>query len=1235
MDSTPWDGEQELFEGQPWAAPPDDESALARARALVKRALFGTIDPCLRLGPYELVRTLGEGGSGTVYEAIDTDRGGRVALKMLRERRFGWGDLQREFRVLAKLTHPNLVALYAFHAHGQEAYFTMELLEGTDVVRHVRAHTAAGEMPPEEVVRDCIDQLLKGLGCLHAAGMLHRDLKPGNVLATHDGRVVIVDAGLARELVRHPEEVRPAPSGAVAGTPPYMSPEQRCGAVLSVASDLFAVGVILYQMLTGRLPSGSSHPSSVANGVPEDLDRLCAQLLAKVPEHRLSAVAASVVPATRETEDGASVYVGRAAELAALEWALEQSRSGVVMAVIEGESGIGKTALIGHFIARHAADALALCGRCYEREVAPYKGFDELSAMLQTYLRSLAANEASELTPAHLEVSARMLPALAGEQRVGRREEQDSSEARAQAVEALRSLLGSLADRAPLILCIDDGQWSDVDGGQLLAALLCHAQAPKALVIVSSRAREPDADALQAAVAAAEDITGYRVEHLRLSLSPLAPRETQELSAHFARDRPALARQLARESRGHPLLLWQMAQAAREVAADRVEDTISRLDLAALTARRVARLNALERAVLQCLSVAAAPLPRIVVVRALSTFDADGVLSRLSAAQWVHTSGPRGEDRAQLAHDTLREAILRAWPADEREPMVRAILAALKAGPTYDPEALLPHCVQLGLHDEALGYAVEAARAAMRSLAFARAASRYELALSLLDSCASAPRFDPGMLQREFADALAHSGRGLQAARHYRELAERARDPVTVSCLYTQAAEQLMYNGVEAEALELMRRNCAVLGLAWPGRRATLELALAARAVRWLVRRRRARAQVDTLRRARVDFMASAWRLLLGYDARLTLYFAFGCLEESATQQDPALRAQGAALEALAHAIAPGARRARKAERLLSAALLASEDADVLRRARVENLAALSSLALGQNRAALAHARRAETRLRSVGASSQDLFESMNYTTIALLELGSVYEAARRWGSYAHEMRSRSDFLSAIWIRSHAGRVMAKHFPAGELEAVEAIVEEQERVLARFPSGTLRLTQTFTRVELALYRGQGALALKVLHEQRRSFRARDVLSRMHTINFRGRAALCAATHAAGSQRRSLVETAERAAAALARLGRPAAHVRALAMRSSTAAHRGDTERARRDIEACLALSTKEDLPGAAAVAERHLGRLLGGDRGATMIRSADAFLNAERIIEAERWSEWCMPSAASILELSK
>jgi TolB-like protein/Tfp pilus assembly protein PilF len=259
-----------------------------------------------RLGPYEILSSLGAGGMGEVYRARDTRLGREVAVKVLPERLARDGDLvqrfEREARAVAALSHPNILTLYDFGRDGSHLYAVLELLEG-ETLRTRLAHSP----PPWATVVDIAIAVADGLSAAHARGIVHRDLKPENIFLTSDGRVKILDFGLARwKPAVTPGSETSAPTvttepGFVMGTVDYMSPEQVRGEAADTPSDIFALGCVLCESVSGRKPFfGKTTAETMAAilrdpapdlfaadpALPREISRIIAHCLEKEPEAR-------------------------------------------------------------------------------------------------------------------------------------------------------------------------------------------------------------------------------------------------------------------------------------------------------------------------------------------------------------------------------------------------------------------------------------------------------------------------------------------------------------------------------------------------------------------------------------------------------------------------------------------------------------------------------------------------------------------------------------------------------------------------------------------------------------------------------------------------------------------------------------------------------------------------------------------------------------------------------------
>src|SRR4051794_5325774 len=245
---------------------------------------------------YRVVRKLGTGGMANVYLAEDQELGRRVAIKMLDDRHAQDDQFVERFRREAKnaagLSHPNIVGVFDRGEAEGTYYIAMEHLKG----RNLKELIAARGPAPVHIAVDVTRQVLAALGHAHENGIVHRDIKPHNVMIDDDRRVKVTDFGIARAGTSKMTE-----AGSIVGTAQYLSPEQARGAQVDQRSDLYSVGVVLYELLTGKVPfTGESPveiamkhlsappppPSELNPDVPEDLDKIAMRALAKDPARR-------------------------------------------------------------------------------------------------------------------------------------------------------------------------------------------------------------------------------------------------------------------------------------------------------------------------------------------------------------------------------------------------------------------------------------------------------------------------------------------------------------------------------------------------------------------------------------------------------------------------------------------------------------------------------------------------------------------------------------------------------------------------------------------------------------------------------------------------------------------------------------------------------------------------------------------------------------------------------------
>ena len=866
-----------------------------------------------------MVRRIGSGGFGVVYEVLDRERGARVALKTLAQLepstlyRF-----KKEFRALAGLRHPNLVELHELVAErGAVAgegdwFFTMELVRGPewlDYVRHGQRATSvrldastlnapvqlvANDVdrdprprtprnlptPPradEQRVRATLRQLVTGVAALHEAGKLHRDIKPSNVLVSvDDGRVVVVDFGIATELRERREHLR-SDGGLIAGTPEYMAPEQATGAQLGPAADWYAVGMILYEALTGVLPFVGSQleilldkqrreppaPREIVEDpatVPEDLDALCRDLLRMRPAARPSvdeilrrvgdassgdrvsrpvargcrAEDRAPVMATepREHRVAASLLVGRDEELASLQAAYDAARGGrAVTARVHGRSGMGKTALVRAFLDGLPRDAaVVLAGRCYERESVPYKALDNVIDELSRHLLQLPAHEGAAVTPRDAGALVRLFPVL---QRVAAIAEAprrpvpatvDAHRLRQRAFGALRELFARLCDRRPVIVFIDDLQWGDADSAALLGELMAPPDAPALLLILGYRSEDADTSAsLQALLEPRGARGGDDVR--AIALRPLSRGDVETLAASLLGEEKTaeVVRSVSREAGGNPLFTMELVRYLQEDAeALRSGD----LRLERLLQKRIAALEPDARRLLEVVAVAGRPI-RIELAARGATLGREArskAVDRLRETTLVRTAGTRATDILEPFHDRIREAVLSLLDDDTLTELHGELARVLRAAGESDPETLFVHFAAAASGANLRG-SPGSETLAESAIHYAEEAAKKAAQALAFDRAAQfhrqalewVPASDPrrAALQVSLGDALGSAGRGAEAADAYLAATESA-EPGQRLELRRRAAEQLIVSGHVDKGVATIETVLAQVGLRLP-----------------------------------------------------------------------------------------------------------------------------------------------------------------------------------------------------------------------------------------------------------------------------------------------------------------------------------------------------------------------------------------------------------------------------------
>ncbi|HEX2621763.1 MAG TPA: protein kinase, partial [Phototrophicaceae bacterium] len=680
---------------------------------------------------YIVQEKLGAGGMGAVYTAKDRLTGETVALKrvlitsekMMEDTNTDFlTALATEFRTLAGLRHPHIVRVidygFGFEEGEPQPYFTMEYLPGAQTLTK-----AANDQPLETQVR-LLTEMLMALAYLHRRGVIHRDLKPDNVLVDSNGRVKVLDFGLAQGIA--------GKSGislteGMAGTLAYMAPELFAEETATVRSDLYTVGILIYEIFTGRFPYNQRNVmlllSDIINHVPDmstldvELGDMLARLLAKNPSARLStaeevirelcaATRQSLPPesiAIRESFLQASRFVGRRAEMAQLKTALGKTLDGhrqeAQIYLIGGESGVGKSRLLDELRTNALVKgALVMRGQGIAEGGLPFQLWRDIARelALNTELSDLEASILKEIVPDvstllnHEVADAPQLSGGVGEQR-------------------LTLTLVDLLKRQtqPVVLLLEDLQWAEGSLTPLKQLMTVREQLTHVLVTATYRDDErPDLPEIFP--------DAHTIKLNRLDDASMADL-TQSMLGE-AGIQPKVLDLLKRETEGNAFFMVETVRALAEDAGALSEignRTLPRQIFAGgvgqIIRRRLSRVPDSARPFLLEMAVAGRWLDLKIMGAATSLEDINTFLTACADAGVLEVV----EGRWRFTHDKLRETLLHDLSETERHDLHRKVATAIEAtypGDESYHEILLEHWRMVGDTTRELQYLVPVVR---------------------------------------------------------------------------------------------------------------------------------------------------------------------------------------------------------------------------------------------------------------------------------------------------------------------------------------------------------------------------------------------------------------------------------------------------------------------------------------------------------------------------------------------
>jgi tetratricopeptide (TPR) repeat protein len=827
------------------------------------------------LSHYRIVEKLGEGGMGEVYLAEDTRLERKIALKVLPSEMADEPDrlarFEREAKALAALNHPNIVTIHSVEEADGVRFFTMELVEGKTLAEL----TPEGGLPLKGFFELAVP-LADALSAAHGKGVTHRDLKPTNVMITDEGRVKVLDFGLAKVTDKPPMETDTTTDavtgdGQVVGTVPYMSPEQLQGREIDFRSDVFSLGILLYEMLTGRRPfAGDSSadvissilrdtPSTVSevrSDLPRHLGRIIRHCLEKDPERRYQAtkdirndledlkrevdsgeVAAAMIPAAAPTE-AARTYrtalVGRDVEHAELTALLEQAQNGQgSLVMIGGESGVGKTRLVWElYTEARERGFLALIGHCYEMEgsppLIPWVEVLETVARIapRETLRELlgdAAPEVAKLLPELRRLFPDIPPPL----------ELPPEESRRYLFKCIREFVERSSREQPLLLVLEDLHWADTATLLLLQTLAPHLNEMPVLIVGTYR--DVELDVARPLAKTLRELVRERLAR-RIALRRLSQDAVAEMLAELAGQTPPLPLidAIFTETEGNPFFVEEVYQHLDEQGrlfdadGNWLEDlSIEDLDVPEgvrlVVGRRLEQLTDEGRTILASAAVIGRNFD-FELLESLADVDPDTLLDtvedaeRLRLLDPVAGSGSR-QPRYSFAHELIRQTLIGGLSFPRRQRVHLKVAEAIER--TY-PSDLESHASDLAHHlynagaaadpDKTVQFLTLAGDQAVDAGGFEDAVHHYDNALSLLE--AGETRERAHLLNKRGA-AFRRLGRGEDALRDWREavaISERLGDLEAVAHTCSDMAYLLAWEARVQESLEIAQRGLDAAG---------------------------------------------------------------------------------------------------------------------------------------------------------------------------------------------------------------------------------------------------------------------------------------------------------------------------------------------------------------------------------------------------------------------------------------
>ena len=791
---------------------------------------------------YRLDSEIGRGGMGIVYSATDLELHRRVAVKVLTETTTESRQrLLREARAAAALNHPHIVLVHDVGEEHGTPFFVMELVSGQSLAKQ----------PPLELPRiiDLATQICTALDHAHSNNIVHRDLKPDNVLISSSG-VKLADLGLA--LPGYGTRISRA--GLILGTAAYMAPEQALGRQVDGRTDLYALGVLLYELVTGRLPFSGDGPLAVVSqhvhapvvpptvlrpDLPRKLESIILRLLEKNPADRFASAQETAAALSEslsldtieESDAGGTVaildalsrgqLVGRAAELTEARELWRHAREGHGHAMLlSGEPGAGKTRLAREVMIQAAVDgAVVMSGGCYEYEATtPYLPLVEAFRRWvreqkdDSELRTALGDSAPQLAKLVPEIELRLGP-------FPTRDELAAHEERLLFFDAVATVFAKLAKDRGLLFFVDDLHWADRGTLWLLAHLLRQAREQRILIVACYRETE-----LDRAHPLSQALVDWNRERLttRITLRRFDMDGTSDQLSALLGERVSAEFGYAvhRETEGNPFFVEEVLKALIEQGSVRRESgRWNRCDVGDLVipqsvkeaiGSRLNRVSERTNDVLRAAAVLGKTFSFEELKAAIGNSSEDSLLDALDESLGAQLIATGTDERFTFTHDKIREVLYEELNPIRRRRLHRNAAEGLERHCVVGcpVERLAYHYIHAADYERGLDFAKRAAQEAERVFAFDEAISGYRQALE----CAEALSLvDEQVAQEEsIGKVYMLHGETIAAGRHFERALSLTNDPEVRTRLLVETASSLVATG-DRRGIAYIREALSVL----------------------------------------------------------------------------------------------------------------------------------------------------------------------------------------------------------------------------------------------------------------------------------------------------------------------------------------------------------------------------------------------------------------------------------------